>query len=118
MKTDEEKWNETHKDISYKRALEIEGVKSYPRISAAIFNFHKLTEEEKRSVLEEQRNELKSAKNETKKAYKRGKELVTTLKGTDFAGRSMDEHKAALKYERIVFNRIKTLETNGRNQIG
>jgi len=105
----EDKWNSEHPEISYDRALEIEGVTDYPRHDAALFNFSKLTSAEQAATIAQQIKELAEAKAETKRQYALGIQSARRLAHTDFRGRGMDEHKQALRIERMVKTRLQRL---------
>lgn len=110
MNDAEKKWNEFHPEITYQRACEIEGVSDCPRRSAAWFNFEKLTKEEKIKTILEAEKQLKEAKEETKKQYYQGHLSVKNLKGTDFEGRGMDDHKTALRIQKNKEKSLKRLK--------
>lgn len=56
-----------HYGITRKRAMELEGVKDYPRRSAALFHFDKLTKAEQATVRKYLKMELKEARENKKK---------------------------------------------------
>jgi len=68
-------WNPEHSyGITRKRAIELREDVEYPRISAAVFHFDKLTPEEQVIVIGHKEKELKDALEERKQIYRSAKE--------------------------------------------
>lgn len=83
-KTKEEsqkEWNpELHFGITRKRAIDLGEDKEYPRGSAAVFHFDKLTPEEKLTVIEYKEKTLLELEQERKDLFKRAKESAATAR--------------------------------------
>ena len=98
-------WNSQHPNLSYDRAVELEG-HEYPRFDTAYFQFERLTPEEQRLTIQQAERDLADQKTEVKKQYQLGKQC----KGTDFNGQGMRNHKDALRIQRIFQKRVTRLK--------
>ena len=72
--TDKDWDPEHHYGITRKRAIELGEDAEYPRISAAVFHFDKLTPEEQATVIKHKEKELSDALEERKQVYRSAKE--------------------------------------------
>ena len=84
-------WDVEKNGITRERALELEGVPDYPRISAARFHFTRLTPEERARVLAIARRELTEAKEYAKSLRKQAAEGYSKIreevsKGIEYGG--------------------------------
>ena len=103
-------WDNYNTGLTYARACELEG-HDYPRIACALFNFDKLTEQEKLAEISRQEDECQKALVDAKIAYKVGKANVSVNKrlGIKGMGGNFDKHKQALKYVKLLEAKIKGL---------
>lgn len=82
--------------------------------AAVIRHFDKLTPEEQQSVLSAQQSHLEEARARTKQEYAKGRESVKRLKGTDFEGRGMEDHKAALRLQKSLEATVERLKSQAK----
>ncbi len=86
-------WDKQHSyGISYERALELEGVTDYPRISAAVFHFNKLTATEQQTVILCKKNELAEAIEERKVIYRNAKQFAKDVNHDKYIMKGMNIH--------------------------